>query len=1275
MNIILTGTSYLWRWTLRLAGLLLILAALLLPLGRLLSTQLDAYRAEVEQGVSDYLGAPVQIQHLKVTWQGWTPTLRLDGFYLTHPADQVLQADFQRVWVSPALLDSLLSGRWVLNNIHLEGLRLVLQRDDDDLARLKARLQALAAWLLRIRSLDVVFQEWELQPANSTGPPLVFHDLRLSLRDHPGSRRLDLAVQLPETLGSQLQAAGEWRGDGNDPRTWKVTFYLRGNTLNWADWPLPVKPAAGRISRLELWGEWQKQALQTLRGKATLQALPPPDLPATSELRKRLADGPEFTTVFSWQPTAAGWQLYSNWTGIDKKGSTALHSVVELSLLTPAGTTQYFEGRGRDLRLQDLVVLALPWLDASQRNRLAELNPRGQVPEWLFRIPLDQAYAPLPPDLAPQGGGYALAARLQQLATRTWQNLPGIQGLSGYLTLDQDSGRLELETGSLRVDAANLWRAPLTFDSLRGPVQWRRDTTGLRLESPGITLSRAAFNVHLQGNVTLFDDGSSPQLELGVQWANLDVGQVRQYLPATLLEPRLVSWLDRSLVSGRVPAGELVWRGRLAEFPFDKGQGLFETRFKVLGTILDYDPAWPHIEDLEAKVVFRNRSFQVEALGGRIWNADLQRVQAGIADLEHPVLDIQGQAKAPGATLLRLLRESPLAAKAGMYVKGMRLTGDHTLELNLHIPLDPRPNTVQGMVHFTGGNLTLTEWNLELQRLQGNLGFTEAGLTAKELRLLWHDEPVRMDIDTDPQPGGDTRFHLYGQLSLRALAGSAADALAPYAEGRGQWDAVLAVPPGRLDTFTLELASDLEGIQVKLPPPLAKPAATSRPFSLHARLDHSAELQLQLHYEPDTQAVLEIVAFPEQPRFSRGELRINSGAARLPKAPGLAVVAHLPRLTLAAPAPLTLRTPLVPSWLSTLDARLDELVIGKQSFAQVAVSARQRDDRLTVALDSQTLAGRLALPTLPGRETPLEIELQRLLLNTNEQVPELNADDDPRALPPLQITVDKLSLNGTALGSLRLSTTPRPDGLRVNELQLQSDLEQLTAGGDWLITAAGPVSHLEARLKSKALGKTLQAFGYKVMEGGKTEAELKVNWPAPLPAVSPERWRGTLHLHIGKGQLTEVEPGVGRLVGLVNLFSLMRRLRMDFSDLFGQGLSFDHIDGDFTFADGQVHTDMTLETPPARIRIDGPVNLKDRTYQQTVTVTPHISSPLAIAGTIIAGSNPVGAAVFLAGQLLKPGIERLARYQYAITGSWDNPVIERKVVPADTGAPSKGWNQ
>jgi uncharacterized protein YhdP len=92
---------------------------------------------------------------------------------------------------------------------------------------------------------------------------------------------------------------------------------------------------------------------------------------------------------------------------------------------------------------------------------------------------------------------------------------------------------------------------------------------------------------------------------------------------------------------------------------------------------------------------------------------------------------------------------------------------------------------------------------------------------------------------------------------------------------------------------------------------------------------------------------------------------------------------------------------------------------------------------------------------------------------------------------------------------------------------------------------------------------------------------------------------------------------------------------------------------------GDAYTqDLMLQAPSAQIAIAGRTGFVSRDYDQLVTITPLVSSNLPIAG-VLAGGPAVGAALFVAERLFGERMNRLARYQYQVTGSWDDPRMER----------------
>jgi len=930
----------------------------------------------------------------------------------------------------------------------------------------------------------------------------------------------------------------------------------------------------------------------------------------------------------------------------------------------------------RELRAQDLLAWITPWLDESARQWLVPLDPRGDLPEIVFRADSN-------------ANDYLATVQLRGVASRPVRGLPGFDNVTGMLEFGPDRGRIELNSHKIQVDTDGLLRAPFTLDTLSGTVNWQHSADGLRLESDGLTLANADLNGRFWGSVTVPDTGE-PLLDIQGHYQDVRGDQARRYLPVAVIPAKAVAWLDRALVGGRVVEGDVMFRGPPARFPFDGGEGLFETRFQVENAVVDYMPGWPPLEQGRATVTFRNRGLRVEAGSGRLLDGEVENLSTRIDDFAKTVVQVRGRAKGPGASMWRAFEASPAGQDLSEDLPALRIGGANTLDLELTIPLDPRPNQVRGRVGLLGNNVSLPTWNIDLGRLSGEVRFTENDVDARNVQALLRGEPIRLDLDLAGREGRrELRAQLQGRLDLQSLLGEWAAVLEPYLDGKSAWEAVLTVPTRRRErrnapSFTLDLDSDLRGVAVRLPAPLGKTADEARPLKIKLHPTEGNSLNVALDYGPTVRAALELVDYPRRPRLERGELRIDAGAAKLPDAPGLTVVAHLPRWEPQAPVtqsgandtesasskrhaastddaePKTAK-----AWrlLRSVEARIGELVIGGRSFAGVTLQATREEDGMRVELDGAALAGRVTVPDEPTPQRPVNAALQRLYIGRAMAAAPghaLFADVDPRWLPPLVLTVAELRVSDAALGRLRLVAMPRPGGIRLTEATLNSELQRINASGEWWSTGTGQASRLKATLRSQALGETLAAFGYpgSGIDRGETEAELAVEWGAAMPDFALERLDGSLRFQVGPGQLRDINPGLGRMIGMLNVQNLTRRLSFDFSDLFQPGMGFDRISGEFAFERGQAYTDdVLIEAPAARIQIQGRTGLRARDYDQTITVIPHLGGMLPVAGTI-AGGPAVGAAVFVAERLLQKGIEHATRYRYSLKGSWDDPVLE-----------------
>jgi len=351
---------------------------------------------------------------------------------------------------------------------------------------------------------------------------------------------------------------------------------------------------------------------------------------------------------------------------------------------------------------------------------------------------------------------------------------------------------------------------------------------------------------------------------------------------------------------------------------------------------------------------------------------------------------------------------------------------------------------------------------------------------------------------------------------------------------------------------------------------------------------------------------------------------------------------------------------------------------------------------LSVDVDGAAIAGNFSVPTSELNKRGVTARLQRLYWPKAPAAPAgdhpakqsvgaaaaaavplhdpANTGINPAALPPFHLWVGDLRLGDAKLGEARLETWPTADGLHIEQLRALSSRVQINASGDWNGSASNSRTHMKISFAAEDLGTMLGAFGFDgLVNGGKTRDQLDASWPGAPSDLSLATMDGTLGIHVSDGRIPEAtSPGMGRLLGLVSLAELPRRLTLDFGDVFGKGLAFDSIAGDFHLADGNATTDnLKIAGSAANISITGRTGLRAHDYDQEMRVVPHVGNSLPLVGAVVGG--PIGAAAGFAVQgLLGKGLNKAASARYRVTGTWDKPVmtlIEKQDVPVVPATP------
>ena len=679
---------------------------------------------------------------------------------------------------------------------------------------------------------------------------------------------------------------------------------------------------------------------------------------------------------------------------------------------------------------------------------------------------------------------------------------------------------------------------------------------------------------------------------------------------------------------------------------------------------------WPPVRDADGVIRFHGRSLSIDVDRGTLRNSRLTAGKAEIADLWNPsTMTLTARGAGPLSDGLWMLKNTPLSGQLSGLADAFDVTGDVALDLTLGIPMKKRtPEAKKRKVAFDGSlqfdgkpSLTATALALPITGVDGRLSFDNLGVRGQDIAAKLDGQPVRIGLETEPADAGagSTRIEIKGRSSIADLARRLPSPLWSVAQGQADWQAQLSLrnedmqlpaPPLRI-----LLESELRGVTLSPPAPVGKSAGEARPLRLSTEFTGSLPMQLTLSVgDIDALLLLELEPGAVSAALTRAAITVGEVQPALPATRGILINGQLETLDLSRwvdwsrdadtlfgrEPPKTADTG--PDRTTALDPEQaprvlpSQLNVGELSFGALQlrdVNARfsRRPDGWSIGFAADDNGGGVDLPPA-GSDGTLRIRLDQLdlqsLTEQDKTKRQPDAQADPRGIGRLALSVESLRYGDDVLGRLLLATEPISGGIRFSEVSLTGPLLRATGSGQWTIDATDYAqTELRIDAQSDDLGQLLNALDYySDVQGAPAEAQLTLSWPGGPARFSLARARGSLQMEVGAGRLLAVDPGVGRMLGLVNLSALTRRLTLDFTDVTDPGFGFDSISGNASIGGGLARlSQLELLSSTADIRITGVTNLIERTFDQKVQVTPKVGSGVAIAGAV-AGGPLVGAA-------------------------------------------------
>jgi len=867
-------------------------------------------------------------------------------------------------------------------------------------------------------------------------------------------------------------------------------------------------------------------------------------------------------------------------------------------------------------------------------------------------------------------------ATLEDISVDGYNGAPRIRGASGELLGANRALQLQINTDDVEVQFPDMFHQRWQMDHLSGRLKayvsldyFALRGTHIKAEL-GDSQAWAAFALSRPRGQRYRE-----RLSLLINVDETTVTRGKAYIPYQL-PAGLPEWLEEGPRSGRLTDVTFAYQGQIHTRPFELGR-----RVALSGQIEDghvqYHPDWPAVRDLSGFISVGGRDVRIEVARGQSFEqTDLSGSYIHLAD-NASLADIDLRSRTTVEEALAFIRNTPLKEwmtfvtpdwsgtgpleMAGRLRVPLKMTGEHIGEVDpedqLEVDLD---------IALMGADLNLPGYGVALGALDGELHYTYPyQLEGSGVSGRLFDRPAIFGASSD----ADTViFHVDGQ----AAYGDVLTLLDVRDPGllHGGFDFIADLHIERGDAVSrLNLVSDLTGLELSLPGEFAKAA------------DDIVPMELSLHFLEDYQSA----RFRYGP--ARGWMHLNEvplrGAIGLsmspPRISGNAGVLALGGRVSGFSLDELLPESAAPGegagngFNLALPVRLDGL------FAeQIDVNGVLFDN---VTLDGEIAAGSsldlelsISAADITGElgvsdKVPLRLDLARLRLPAQAASADSGPSPDPlnvdiiADLIDADVSVDQLLVGEREYGAWSFQLRPEPGGVALNALEAR--LRGVNISADRLFwDGEKNRSHFAGVLGAEDLATVLPQWGYAASVS--TERAIMtadLDWAGSPAAVDLTRLVGSAAFEAENGRFLEVTQGADamKIFSLVNFSTIAKRLNFDFSDVVGEGVSFDSLTATTEFDAGSMQfiEPMAVDGSGSNFLIGGTVDLVDGALDNEMIVTLPVTKGLPWYAAYIALANPLaGLGVLVGERVLRKPLEQFSSAKYQIGGTLEDPKLK-----------------
>jgi uncharacterized protein (TIGR02099 family) len=1235
-----------------LAALSLVVLAVCLSLLRYSLPYLGGQKQHIETWLSDEVGAQIKIGGISARWQGAGPAIVLSDIELIRNPQSPISLKIVETAIEVNFWQSVFARQIQSNKFDLRSMQMTLElaslgQKETDYPIIDA-LESL--FLQQLQSFSISDSKIILNTKKDQQVVLIDQVSWINKEEHhQGVGQLQIeeiaknsAFFILDLYGNQEQLHG--------------TFFAKGEEVDLSPWLEQLVSSEHQLvesrGSFVMWAAIEDKALQSIQldlSNSRFNWKSPASDANDDDIQ---------TAVLGGQINAI--PLNNDWVFNLDNLTVQINDQVLVSTwlgkIDPAGNLSLQQEQ--PIKLAAVLPLLALGANNQDMQQLATMQPQAT----LNSLNLNRQF----------NGELALQASISDIQWQQTQLMPGMAGLDTELNWFNKNGRFNIKgkAGTLFVD--QLLPDNIEYQRFYSNLYIQSSDTNLNISTTDSLFKSELITIHPSFSFNT----DTNHLSLSSTIESLDVGNLAQIYPVKLIGEQTYNYLVDSLMAGQIMDAKIIYHGTLQDFPFKQDQGVFQAKVEVTDSHFKFGKQWPALTELDVSLLFENQGLSFNGHKGQLLDAVLTDFSATIDTLSKgAILNVDATAQASGQQALQLIQQSDLADTLGKTLEQVQVTGPLTAQLNLHIPLSGDGISTKGQVTLTDNQVFLPSLNLLLEQTNGTVSFVNEQVKVSELQAMLLNQPIEVALIGQKQDSGyQTDINLTGDWQVAPLLESYQPGLSQYLSGGSNWQASVAVTiPKEGYQYSAEIVSDLTQLNSDFPAPFAKTAEQSLPFVLSSQGNQQASsIKISLGDEVRFNGNL-----PHQDmQFSRAHLAVGN-FDRMGMGLGFSISAQLDELDTApwyeAIDSLISGTPKTEKPLLEAPKRIyinaNTAIVASQKLNDLQIVAKNTDDSWLLDINAKQARIELALYK-DWLNRGVNINADFIELSTwQEPKTDINTDSDPNSspltftaeidtLPPVIFSCNRCRFMGNDLGKIDFNLSRSATGMKIESLRLSNTQGLFYGRGDWFLVDGKSSTRLEGEFSSSDFGAFLKGFNFNSgIKDSKAHSTFDLSWQRAPYEFNFETLNGQIDWRLTDGYLTEVTDKGSRIFSLLSLESLVRKLRLDFRDVFTKGFFYDKITGSFQVDNGIAYTqDTVVDGGAGEIDMLGYTDLNAQQLNYQIDFTPNVTSslPVIVAWMV----NPVTAIAALAIDQVLTSAKVISNIKFSLTGSFDEPILK-----------------